>query len=455
MTTNKDLINIIILAAGNGTRMKSEKPKVLHTVANKPMLDIVINQAEQLSIKANIICVVSDDVLKYYNTQEQKTNVNFVIQKEKLGTAHAVQTAIKSQYYNKNAQFTLILYGDSPLITTQLLEKLYKITNENYSLAVLAFEEQSRDVRYGRIFANENININQHTQITEIKEFKDFVQNETMPTTCNGGIMCGITQNFIELIPQIQNSNASKEFYLTDIINLAHSKNLKCGMMLCNEEDVLGANSQIELAILEQKMQTRIKNQLMLQGVKFFQPETSYISIDAKISSDVVIEPNVFIGEGVVIEKNTIIKAFSYLEGVRIAQNSQIGPFARIRPNTIIEQNTKVGNFVEIKNSHLGEKTKANHLCYIGDTTTGSNVNFGAGSVICNYDGINKHKTNIENDVFVGSNSTIIAPCTIESNSYIAAGSVISKVVHSFSLAIARSKQTEIANWVKKKFHTK
>jgi bifunctional UDP-N-acetylglucosamine pyrophosphorylase/glucosamine-1-phosphate N-acetyltransferase len=453
--TSNNIINIIILAAGNGTRMQSEKPKVLHTVANKTMLDIVIGQAENLSIQANITCVVSDDVLKYYYTTEKQKNINFVIQKEKLGTAHAVQTAIESEHYNQNAQFTLILYGDSPLITTQLLEKLYQITNENYSFAVLAFEEPNRNVRYGRIFANESVGIDQHTQITEIKEFKDFKQNETMPKTCNGGIMCGITKDFIQLIPQIQNTNSSKEFYLTDIINLAHSKSLKCGMMLCNEEDVLGANSQIELSVLEQKMQNKIKNQLMLQGVKFCQPETIYISIDAKIAQDVVIEPNVFIGEGVSIGKSVIIKAFSYIEGVKIAQNCQIGPFARIRPNTTIEQNVKVGNFVEVKNSHLGEKTKANHLCYIGDAQTGLNVNFGAGSVICNYDGINKHKTTIENNVFIGSNSTIIAPCTIQNNSYIAAGSVISKIVHSFSLAIARSKQTEIANWVKRKFNTK
>lgn len=436
-------ISVIILAAGKGTRMKSSLPKVMHKVASREMINLVIDEAKKLT-PSEISIVVSEDFKQYRNEivdNHKNSKISFALQKVRKGTADAVKIGIKS--LKKTSDKIIILYGDTPLIHQKTLLAMIEKIDDGNSLCVLGFETKDENM-YGRLVVDINGNLE------KIIEFKDASPKEKNISLCNSGVIAVKTSTLKTLISQVKNNNASKEFYLTDIVAIARKQKLKCGFIKTNEDEVLGVNSRIELSRIENIKQKELRRKHMEQGVTLIAPETNYFSFDTEIASDVIIEPNVYFGKNVAIESGVKIKSFSYIEGAKIGSNSTIGPFARIRPETIISHDSKIGNFVEIKNSFIKKNSKINHLSYVGDSIIGTDVNIGAGVITCNYDGYNKYKTEIEDGVFVGSNSALIAPVLIKKGAIIGAGSVVTKNVAPHDLAIARSKQVNIKNGAKK-----
>lgn len=446
-------LSIIILSAGKGSRMKSTIPKVLHKIANRSMIDMVIDQSLELNPK-NLTLVVSDDFSQYQTKtvknhqqilENKKITIDFVIQQQRLGTAHAVNCAIESlKQKSKLAKKILVLYGDTPLITSSTLKKMLDRLDES-SLCVLAFEDDQEN-NYGRLVVDDA------GYLQEIVEFKDANASQRQINLCNSGVMAIDGDEIVSLISQVKNNNQAQEYYLTDIVGVAQRKGLKRSFIKTNNVEVLGVNSRKELAMLEKIKQKQIRQNMLDDGVTLVSPKTVFFSYDTKIANDVVIHPNVVFGCGVEIESEVEIKSFCHLEGVKIKSNSVIGPFARLRPNTVIESQVKIGNFVEVKNSLIKKGAKINHLSYVGDAEIGEQANIGAGVITCNYDGYNKYQTIIGDHAFIGSNSALVAPVNIGNNSLIGAGSVITKDVKANDLAIARAKQ-QIFELGAKNFH--
>ncbi|MFM7620719.1 MAG: bifunctional UDP-N-acetylglucosamine diphosphorylase/glucosamine-1-phosphate N-acetyltransferase GlmU [Alphaproteobacteria bacterium] len=447
-------LTVIILSAGKGSRMKSSFPKVLHKIANRSMIDMVIDQALELN-PDNLCLVVANDFLNYKSTilnnhhqylTKNNLNIDFVVQDQRLGTGHAVSCAmshLKKNSLKLNKKF-LVLYGDTPLISSQTLKKMLAKLEES-SLCVLAFEDDAEN-SYGRLV------IDDQGYLQEIIEFKDANTNQRQINLCNSGVMAISGQEVEHLLSKIDNKNNAQEYYLTDIVAIAQKLGLKRSFIKTNNVEVLGVNSRAELANLEKIKQKQIRQNMLADGVTLIAGKTVFFSYDTKIKNDVVIHPNVVFGEGVEIESNVEIKSFCHIEGAKINCGSVIGPFARIRPNTVIEQDVKIGNFVEIKKTHIKKGAKINHLSYVGDAEIGEQTNIGAGVITCNYDGHNKYHTIIGKEVFVGSNSALIAPVEIGDNSLIGAGSVITKNVAKDDLAVARALQKNIELGAKK-FH--
>jgi bifunctional UDP-N-acetylglucosamine pyrophosphorylase/glucosamine-1-phosphate N-acetyltransferase len=427
-------ISIIILGAGKGTRMKSKISKVLHQIANLSMIEHVILGSQKLNpYEINIVISeeMADEVKE--DLQQKYQNLHFTIQKDRLGTGHAVQIAMENS--KSKSDIYLVLYGDTPFIETRTLENIIENSKKN-DISVLSFESDDPS-SYGRLVTNGNI-------LEKIVEFKDASQLEKEISLCNSGVMAINGAKINDLLSKIDNKNASKEFYLTDIVAIAKKEDLKCSFIKCSEDEVLGVNSKLQLADAEKIFQDKMRQRVMLQGVTLIDPNSVYFSYDTKISNDVVIEPNVVFGPNVIIESDCHIKAFSHIEGAKIAKNAVIGPFARIRPGAILDENVKIGNFVEVKKSNISKGVKINHLSYIGDANIGQNSNIGAGTITCNYDGYNKFITNIGSDVFIGSNSSLVAPVKIDDQSMVGAGSVITKDVAKGDLSVSRSKQIAI-----------
>jgi len=424
--------------------MKSQLPKVMHKIANREMLNMVIDEAKKLDPK-EITIVISEEMKDFCEAifiEHPETKINFVLQQERLGTAHAVRTAMGE--IDDIGDECLILYADTPLISNHTLKKMLEKLN-NFSLCILGFEAEVSSA-YGRLV----VDVNNHLE--KIVEYKDATSAEKEITLCNSGVMAVNGSVISNLINKIENNNAAKEFYLTDLIALVNQEKLKCTFIHTHEEEVLGVNSRGELARLENIKQDQLRKKMMDGGVTLIDPKSVYFSFDTKISHDVVVHPQVIFGKNVVIHKDVEIKSFCHIDGAEIASDVIVGPFARIRPQTKISSNVRIGNFVEIKKSILKQGAKVNHLSYIGDSKIGSNSNIGAGVITCNYDGYNKFNTEIGDNVFVGSNSALVAPVTIDDGAVIAAGSVITKNVAKDELAVARSKQIAIADGGKK-FH--
>lgn len=438
-------LSIIILAAGKGTRMKSNLPKVMHKVAGQSMLDMVISQAKKLK-PSNITIVSSSEIENFKNeilNNHKEEKINFALQEERKGTAHAVKIALEK--IEKIGKKTLILYGDTPLISVETLTKMLEKL-ENSSFCVLGFNNHKENA-YGRLVVNGN------GDLEKIVEYKDASSQEKQITLCNSGVVA-IDGDVIEkLISSVKNENAAKEFYLTDIVEIGKNLGLKGSFIQTNEEEVLGVNSKVELAQVENIKQNQLRKLAMEAGVTLIDPNSVYFSFDTKIANDVIIHPHVFFGKNVEISSSVEIKSFCHIDGAKILENAVIGPFARIRPETEILQNAKIGNFVEIKKSKIKEGAKISHLSYIGDSEIGQESNIGAGTITCNYDGYNKFKTKIGDNVFIGSNSALIAPVEIKDGAVIGAGSVISKNVEKDELAVARAKQISIFEGGKK-FHS-
>ena len=421
----------IILAAGEGTRMKSSLPKVLHKIAGLPLVCHVVRQV-QLIGKSDIAVVVgrgADDVSSA--VKEFSKTANIYLQKERLGTAHAVLSA--RQMLGENYDDVLIVFGDTPLIEAKSLERARDELAHGADIVVMGFITENPS-GYGRLIEKDG-------KLQAIVEEKDATTEQKKIKFCNGGVMALNGKLALSLLEQIKNENAKKEYYLTDIVKIGVSRKLEVKAISIPFENVIGVNTRVELSEAEALWQKRRARELMLSGVTMLRPETVYFSYDTAIEGDVVIEPNVFFGLNVKVETGVVIHGFSHLEGAIVKAQSEIGPYARLRPGAILENSSKVGNFCEIKNARIGEGAKVNHLTYIGDAVVGGHTNIGAGTITCNYDGFNKWKTIIGENAFIGSNSALVAPVEIGDGAYVASGSVITDQVPENSVAFGRARQ--------------
>ena len=445
-----DGINIVILTAGKGSRMKSNFPKICQKIAGRTLFEHVLSSVNAIEKNdKNIIIVSSHDVIDNYNgSLPQQNNMHYTIQEERLGTGHAVKIAVESEYWNSKNDCTGVFYGDVPFVSQKTINKMFSLQRE-YDLVVLGFDCKDQTRPYGRLFTDRDLTSGEYGELYKIKEFKDLMREK--PRLCNSGIMIGKTEIFEKLLPMIKDNNKAKEYYLTDIISLANNHNYHIGTYICDEYEVIGINSRVELAHAEKEYQNRLREKHMNNGATMLDSDSVYFSYDTEIGQDVVIEPNVFFGLGVKIGDNCIIRAGCYLENVEIQSNVKIGPYARTRGGVLIESGAYIGNFGELKHTNIKKGTKIGHFSYIGDTDVGENVNIGAGTVVCNYDGKNKHHSNIGDHCFVGSNTTLVAPANIRPNSYIGGGSVITKPVQTGELALGRERQVNIQGWMKRK----
>ncbi|WP_369693227.1 bifunctional UDP-N-acetylglucosamine diphosphorylase/glucosamine-1-phosphate N-acetyltransferase GlmU [Bartonella apis] len=421
----------IILAAGEGTRMKSSLPKVLHKIAGLPLVCHVVRQVQSIG-KSDIAVVVgrgADEVSSA--VKEFSKTANIYLQKERLGTAHAVLSA--REMLSKNYDDVLIVFGDTPLIEAKSLERARDELAHGADIVVMGFITENPS-GYGRLIEKDG-------NLKAIIEEKDATTEQKKIKFCNGGVMALNGKLALSLLEQIKNENAKKEYYLTDIVKIGVSRELEVKAISIPFENVIGVNTRFELSEAEALWQKRKARELMLSGVTMLRPETVYFSYDTAIDGDVVIEPNVFFGLNVKVETGVIIHGFSHLEGAIVKAQSEIGPYARLRPGAILENSSKVGNFCEIKNAIIGEGAKVNHLTYIGDAVVGGHTNIGAGTITCNYDGFNKWKTIIGENAFIGSNSALVAPVEIGNGAYVASGSVITDQVPENSVAFGRARQ--------------
>lgn len=451
-------LHVVILAAGQGSRMKSALPKVLHPIAGRPMLHHVIETAKQLGAE-KIHTVIGHGADKVREATAE-ASVNWVTQSEQLGTGHAVAQALPDLPDDARV---LVLYGDVPLTRHETLDGLVGTLDEN-TLGLLTVTMDNPQ-GYGRIVRNAD------GDVQSIVEQKDASPEQQQIREVNTGILAVSAKHLKSWLPTLSNSNAQGEYYLTDIIAMAVEQGLRVLVSQPeNPYEVQGVNNRLQLAELERWFQRRQADRLMTEGATLADParvdvrgELSigndlWIDVNVVFEGNVSLGSNVSIGPGCVIKDATIaegteIKANSVIEGAVIGANAQIGPFARIRPGTELAANTKVGNFVETKKAIVGEGSKINHLSYVGDASLGRNVNVGAGTITCNYDGVNKYQTVLGDGVFVGSNTALVAPVTVAAEATIGAGSTITRDVADHELAVARGRQRNIAGWEKPKKH--
>jgi bifunctional UDP-N-acetylglucosamine pyrophosphorylase/glucosamine-1-phosphate N-acetyltransferase len=432
-------IAIIVLAAGKGTRMKSNHPKVLHRVAGRSLLGHVLDAARALDPCEAVVVTGPDMDAVWVEARKFFPDSRRAMQVDRLGTGHAVSVAQEAL-----ANFSgtvVVLYGDVPLISAPTLLKLTETAGEG--IAVLGFEAD--DPRgYGRLIQDEQ------GQVIRIREELDAGPAERMIRLCNSGIIAINAGLLWSLLPKLNNTNAKGEYYLTDLVELATAAGTPCRLASCPEEEVAGVNDRIQLSGIEETLQNLYRRRHMLNGVTLVAPATVFFSVDTVIGEDVVVEPHVVFGPGVIVGNGVEILSFSHIEGATVASGARIGPYARLRPGADIGEDAHVGNFVEVKKSVIGKGAKANHLTYIGDARIGAGTNIGAGTITCNYDGYEKHLTNIGADVFVGSNTSLVAPVTVGDGASIAAGSVVTRDVPPNALAIGRVDLEIREGWAKR-----
>lgn len=432
---------VVVLAAGQGTRMKSAHPKVLHKVGGRSMLGHVLALAKQLQPEAVAVVIGPgmDDVRA--ETLNNVPSAEVFVQEERKGTADAVLAARSA--LTRHQGDVIVLYADTPLLQLPTLEALRARLDAGAAIAVLGFEAAD-PTGYGRLLTDAD------GWLTGIREEKDASAAERAIKLCNSGVMAFRLDDVVGVLSRIDNNNAKGEYYLTDAVAIAGAAGAIASVLTCPEEDVLGVNSRDQLAVAEAIFQKRARLAAMREGATLTAPETVWFSYDTKIGRDVTIEPNVFFGPGCVVEDEAEILANCHFEKARIGKGARVGPFARLRPGADLGENVHVGNFVEVKNSSLGTGAKANHLSYLGDGTVGAGANIGAGTIFCNYDGFFKHRTEIGERAFVGSNTSLVAPVKIGAGAYIGSGSVITKDVQADALALERSVQDERPGWAAK-----
>ncbi len=423
-------VSTIILAAGKGTRMRSPTPKILHKIAGKHLIEFGVNLAKAVKSKETIL-VVSNENEHATKVALSGEKVKFCTQKNQLGTGDAVKIALDG--LKIKSKYTLILYGDTPFIKNNTINKMISKADKGFEFVFLGFHATNKN-SYGKF------KLGPKRTLIDIIE-KNEPGYDSPQSLSNSGILIAKSKILVDLIQKLRNDNAQREYYLTDIVKVATRYGHSSTYVQCKEDECIGVNSQLELSIAERKFQDNFRKKLMASGVSMLSPETCFFSHDTIIKSGCVIEPYTFFGTGVQIQSSTMIKSYSHIEGTHIGKNCQIGPFARLRPGTNLSGEVKVGNFVEIKNAGLASGSKANHLSYIGDAKVGMNTNIGAGTIFCNYDGKNKHHTVVGDNVFIGSNASLIAPLEISNGSIVAAGSAINRDVPPESLAIARPMQ--------------
>lgn len=436
--TRKEPLAIVILAAGKGTRMKSSMPKVMHKIAGRPMIQWLVEVAESLSPEKIIVVTAPgmDDVADAVAPHQ------IAIQTTQRGTGDAVKPALPFLKDFKGK--VLILLGDEPFLDREVLEEMIGWDG----LSVMAVRPLSPK-GLGRMIANED------GTLDRIVEEKDATEAQKEIRLCNAGNFCIPSSHLGKWLDQLQSNNAQNEFYLTDIPRIAEKDGYLTYVVETDVQWIWGINTRSELSEHERMAQVRLRDKAMANGATLIDPNTVTMGFDTVLGEDVVVEPNVVFGKGVRVANNVTIHAFTHLEDVTIEEGASIGPFARIRGGATLGENSKIGNFVEIKKSNIGKGSKANHLAYIGDADVGAKSNIGAGTITCNYDGFDKHKTSIGDSVFVGSNSTLVAPVKLEDGSFVAAGSVVTETVPKDALFIARVAGTIKNGWASSFFERK
>jgi bifunctional UDP-N-acetylglucosamine pyrophosphorylase / glucosamine-1-phosphate N-acetyltransferase len=430
----------VVLAAGEGTRMRSSLPKVLHAIASESILAHVLGAApagagQKLAV---VIGPDRDDVAN--EVRRARADAAICVQRERLGTAHAVLTA--KDEIARGFDDLLVVFGDTPLITEPTLAKLRAPLAQGSAVVVLGFRAAD-PTGYGRLLTDGD-------QLTAIREHADASENERAITLCNAGVMAIDGRLALQLLGKIGNANKKSEYYLTDIVEIVNQNGMKASVIETMEDEVRGINTKAQLAEAEAVMQQRLRAAAMDAGVTLIAPETVFLAADTKFGKDVVVEPFVVFGPGVEVQDGAIVHSFTHAVQSTIGKKASVGPYARLRPGTVLGEGAKLGNFVETKAATIDAGAKVNHLTYIGNAHIGANANIGAGTITCNYDGFDKHHTEIGENAFVGSNSALVAPVKIGAGAYIGSGAVVTTDVPADALRIERAEQTTKDGWAKR-----
>ena len=423
-------VSVIILAAGQGTRMNSGLPKVLHALGAAPLLHHAMRAAQSLDPDRTIVVAGHGAEAVSKAAKAFDPDVQIVLQAEQRGTGHAVQQA--APLLTGVTGDAIVLYGDTPFLRTETLDRMMQ-ARARHSVVFLGFPAQD-PARYGRM-------VTDGEELLRIVEFKDATPEERSLTLCNSGVVCADTALLLDLVAQLDSANAAGELYLTDIVALARGRGLSAGVVIGDEAETLGIDTRAQLARAETLFQTAMRAEALENGVTLTAPDTVFFALDTHIGRDAIIAPNVVFGPGVTVESGAVIHAFCHLEGCHVSRGASVGPFARLRPGAELAEDVHVGNFVEIKNAVLDEGVKVGHLTYLGDAHVGEHSNIGAGTVTCNYDGVMKHRTEIGARAFIGSDTMLVAPVTIGAGAMTASGSVITTDVPAKALALGRARQ--------------
>jgi len=430
----------IVLAAGEGTRMRSARPKVLHPLAGRSLLAHVLGTIGQAGVTATDVVIGPGEDAVAAEVKRVCPDAECFVQQERRGTAHAVlaaRAAIKRQ-----ADDILIVYGDTPLVQPASLSRLRAAIAGGAAVAVLGFRA-SDSTGYGRLIVDDG-------ELVAIREEADTSASERKTALCNGGTMALAGKTALAMLERIGDENRKHEFYLTDAVEIARGMALSAVAVEVEEDEMRGINTKKQLAEAEAVVQQRLRQAALDAGVTLIAPETVYLCADTKFGRDVVVEPFVVFGEKVTIEDGAVIHSFSHIAGAHIGKGVSVGPFARLRPGTRLGEGARIGNFVEVKETVVEAGAKANHLTYLGDASVGANANIGAGTITCNYDGAAKHRTEIGRDAFIGSNAALVAPVKIGEGAYVGSGSVITQDVPADALALGRSRQVTKKDWAKR-----
>ena len=431
----------IILAAGQGTRMRSPTPKVLHKVGGRTLLDRAIDAAQALGCERVIVVAGTHSPAVAEHAAQRLGTAAVAIQDPPQGTGHAVLAA-RAAMVGFDGD-VVVTYADCPMLDAATIEPLFALRAKGADLAVMGFDPAEPGA-YGRLILTPS------GELLRIVEAKDATLEERQVRHCNSGILAADAKVLFGLLDKVGNDNANGEYYLTDVIGLGHDQGLHAKVAFAAEDAVMGVNSQAELAMAEAVFQRRCRLALMIEGVSMSAPDTVHLCWDTQIAAGAVVEPYVVFGPGVLVETGAVIKSFSHLEGAKVQAGALIGPYARLRPGADIGPQAHIGNFVEVKKVTVGAGAKANHLAYLGDGTIGEKANIGAGTIFCNYDGFDKHQTHVGAGAFIGSNSALVAPVRIGEGAMTGSGSVITADVEANALGLARAPQTQKLGWAER-----
>ena len=439
--SDKRRFAVVILAAGQGTRMRSDTHKVLHPIASRPLLLHLLDRVDALGAEKRVVVVGKgrEQVVAAIAGRD----VSVAVQAEQKGTGHAVQQAEEALSGYDGP--VIVLYGDTPFVETATLRRMLDRLDGDGGPGVVVLASSPADpLKYGRIILGSG------DRIAKMVEYKDASEEERAVRLCNSGMMAVRAKDLFRWLARVGNDNAAGEYYLPDIVNIASSEGREAVVIEGDPYETAGVNSRAELAHLELEWQRRRREQVLDEGATLIDPESVWFAYDTKLGRDVTVEPHVVFGPGVLVADGATIHAFSHIEGATIGAKASIGPFARIRPGTRLAEKTKVGNFVELKKAEIGEGAKVNHLSYVGDASVGARANIGAGTITCNYDGFGKYKTVIGEGAFIGSNTALVAPVIVGDGAIVGAGSVITHNVEADSLAVERNEQKGISGWARR-----
>jgi bifunctional UDP-N-acetylglucosamine pyrophosphorylase / glucosamine-1-phosphate N-acetyltransferase len=432
---------VVILAAGQGTRMRSDTHKVLHPIASRPLLLHLLDRVDALGADKRVVVVGKGR--EQVEAAIAGRDVTVALQTEQKGTAHAVQQATQALAGYDGP--VLILYGDTPFVQAETLRRMLDRLDGDGGPGVVVLASCPEDpLKYGRIILGEG------DRIAKMVEYKDATEEERAVRLCNSGMMAIRARDLFRWLAKVGNDNAAGEYYLPDVVNIAAAEGREAVVIEGDPYETAGVNSRAELAHLELEWQRRRREQVLHEGATLIDPESVWFAYDTRLGRDVTVEPHVVFGPGVEVADGATIHAFSHIEGAIVGAKAKIGPFARIRPGTTLAERSKVGNFVELKKAEVGEGAKVNHLSYVGDASVGARANIGAGTITCNYDGFGKYRTEIGAGAFIGSNTALVAPVRVGDGAIVGAGSVITEDVEPDSLAVERSEQKGIAGWAKR-----